>query len=86
MTTKEEIRNGVAKIAEKNQDLKNDITTFVKDEFKKSIELKNQTSDTIKEITTETLNLAKSYSKRLTNHSFSKISDWLKNLSNKVNS
>ena len=35
MTTKEKIRNGVAKIAEKNQDVKNDIITFVKDEFKK---------------------------------------------------
>jgi hypothetical protein len=55
MTTKEKIRNGVAKIATESQDIKNDIVTFVGDEFKKSIEIKNQTSETIKEITKETL-------------------------------
>jgi len=55
MTTKEKIRNGVAKIATENQDIKSDIITFVGDEFKKSIEIKNQTSDTVKEITKETL-------------------------------
>jgi gas vesicle protein len=55
MTTKEKIRNGVAKIATESQDIKNDIITFVGDEFKKSIEIKNQTSETIKEITKDTL-------------------------------
>ncbi len=55
MTTKEKIRAEVAKIATESQDIKNDIITFVGDEFKKSIELKNQTSETIKEITKDTL-------------------------------
>ena len=35
MTTKEKIRNGVAKIATESQDVKNDIITFAGDEFKK---------------------------------------------------
>ena len=55
MKTKEKIRNGVVKIATESQDIKSDIITFVGDEFKKSIEIKNQTSETIKEITKDTL-------------------------------
>ncbi|MCK4661652.1 MAG: hypothetical protein KAT68_02200 [Bacteroidales bacterium] len=55
MKTKEKIRTGVAKIAIESQDIKSDIITFVGDEFNKSIELKNQTSETIKEITKDTL-------------------------------
>ena len=55
MTTKEKIRKGVAQIATESQDVMNDIITFVADEFKKSIEHKNQTAETIKEITKETL-------------------------------
>ena len=55
MTTKEKIITGVTKIAEVSQDVKNDIISFVEDEFKKSIQIKNQTSDTIKEVTKDTL-------------------------------
>jgi len=55
MTTKEKIKKGIIKIATESQDIKSDIITFVGDEFKKSIELKNQTSETIKEITKDTL-------------------------------
>ena len=55
MTTKEKIKKGVAKIAAESQDVKNDIITFVGDEFKKSVKLKNRTSETIKEITKDTL-------------------------------
>jgi len=55
MTTKEKIKSGVAKIVTESQDIKSDIITFVGDEFKKSIEIKNQTSETTKEITKETL-------------------------------
>ena len=55
MTTKEKIRNGVAKIATESQNVKNDIITFVGDEFKKTIKLKNQTSDTVREVTKDTL-------------------------------
>lgn len=55
MTIKEKIRNGVAKITTESKDIKNDIITFVEDEFKKSIELKNLTSETVREITKDTL-------------------------------
>ena len=55
MTTKEKIRNGVAKIAAESKDIKNDIIRFVGDEYKKTIELKDQTSDMVKEITKGTL-------------------------------
>ncbi len=55
MTTKEKIKKGIVKIATESQDIKNDIITFVGDEFEKSISLKNQTAETIKEITKDTL-------------------------------
>jgi len=32
------------------------------------------------------MSLAKKHSKKLTSHSLSKVSDWLKKLSNKINS
>lgn len=55
MTTKEKIRNGIAKIAKESQYPKTDIVEFVGDEFRKSITKEDKKQDTIKKITKETL-------------------------------
>ena len=84
--SKNEINDAVNKLDTISDAIK-DYAVSIKNEASETISnAMHKTADKGKEAAEELVNNAKSYSKKLTSHSLSKVSDWLKNLSNKVNS
>ncbi len=94
---KEQMEAALKNLSESKKEVRNKLES-IGDALKDyTYEKKNRTSETIsnalhktaeksKDAAIDLMSIAKSYSKQLTNHSLSKVSDWLKNISNKVNS